>query len=597
MSDNVSVTPANDSAVIERISLFVYQAILEIQQQQPELLKEKYRNIPWHDTRHRSTFRVKLEAGISNTQDQELLIQRVQKFIQILLVSNYFELPQFSHLVNQLRFLTQKLVDSNQVVRENTTQANEPSSSPIAEKLNQSSKGIAILLLDAENLQINIETEKILEEICTYPIQIKIAFANWRNMGKHDVEFHNRGYELIHVPAAKDSADVKMATVGSSIFVHYPTAKEVLVCSSDGVLTHLCTTLQTHGLNVYQVRQKGNAINILNTQTHQTQTHYLEPIRGIPSLEDFIIQLKKLIQSEQKRTNTQWIRLSKISHLFQEEYKSSISQVVYHHLPGKRARDVFIDNPAIFSVHQVSEQSEIYINLFDASLSEIRGTNNSNQISSTKLEDKHLANINSCDKQEDTSSQAQAISLKNNESVTQVINSSIPKIDSKQELERIIVKLIESMEADFAGGKIPISKLGSMLKTVSGESGNSMIKKLKLGNNFTKFLRSCTTLNVDDSENTIQVILSNPSFTEINSANELEQYLLNNLKFLMAKSSKNKIPLEVLGTEFNKQYGKPISTIIKQLKLGNNLVKFIQSCSTFKIEKKGKGYQITLAVT
>ncbi|HEY9833005.1 MAG TPA: hypothetical protein V6D26_20810 [Stenomitos sp.] len=42
MLDNASVTPANDSAVIHPISLCVYQAILEIQQQQPELLKAKY---------------------------------------------------------------------------------------------------------------------------------------------------------------------------------------------------------------------------------------------------------------------------------------------------------------------------------------------------------------------------------------------------------------------------------------------------------------------------------------------------------------------------------------------------------------------------
>jgi hypothetical protein len=42
MLDNASVTPAHDSAVIHQISLCVYQAILEIQQQPPELLKEKY---------------------------------------------------------------------------------------------------------------------------------------------------------------------------------------------------------------------------------------------------------------------------------------------------------------------------------------------------------------------------------------------------------------------------------------------------------------------------------------------------------------------------------------------------------------------------
>lgn len=596
MSDNANVTPANDSAVIHKISLCVYQAILEIQQQQPELLKEKYRNIPWHDTRHRSTLRVKLEAGISNTQDQELLIRKVQKFLEILLIPNYFELPKFSNLINKLRPVIQQLAESNPIACENTAQANEPSSSPMAEKLNQFSKGIAILLLDAENLQINANTEKFLEGICNYPIQIKIAFANWRNMGKQDVEFHNRGYELIHVPAAKDSADVKMATVGSSIFVHYPTAKEVLVCSSDGVLTHLCNTLQTHGLNVYQVRQKGNTINILNTQTHQTQTHYLEPIRGIPSLEDFISQLKVLIQLEQKRTNNQWIKLSKISHLFQETYKLSISQVVYHHLPGKRARDIFIDNPAIFSIHQVSEQSEIYVNLFDASLREITEITNSSQTYEPNIEDNNLSELSSCAQQKNTSYNSQSISLKANDSVAGFVNPSSKRIDSKQELERVIIKLIESMQADFPGGRIPVSKLGTMLKTVSGESANSITKKLKLGNNFTKFLQSCTPFTVESSGNNAQVILSNSSSTsnEIKSAMELEQYLFNMLKSLSAKSSNKQIPLEVLGTEFHKQYGQPISALIKQLQLGNNWVKFIQSCSTFKIEKKGKGYQIRL---
>ena len=126
-------------------------------------------------------------------------------------------------------------------------------------------------------------TEKLLAGVCTYPIQIKVAFATWRTMGKHDIKFHGRGYELIPVPAGKDSADVKMATVGSSIFVHYPTAKEILVCSSDGVLTHLCTMLQTHALTVYLVRKQGENLTVLNSETNQTQTYSLKAVQEIPS--------------------------------------------------------------------------------------------------------------------------------------------------------------------------------------------------------------------------------------------------------------------------------------------------------------------------
>lgn len=60
-------------------------------------------------------------------------------------------------------------------------------------ELPTASKAIAILLLDAENLQLDVQTEKFLSGICHYPIQIKIAFANWRSLGKLDVDFHSRG--------------------------------------------------------------------------------------------------------------------------------------------------------------------------------------------------------------------------------------------------------------------------------------------------------------------------------------------------------------------------------------------------------------------
>jgi Protein of unknown function DUF88. len=134
-------------------------------------------------------------------------------------------------------------------------------------------------------LQLNIETEKFLEGISLYPIQIKVAFANWRSMGKKDAEFHERGYQLIHVPPGKDSADLKMATVGASIFVHYPTAKEIFVCSSDRALTHLSNTLQAHGLTVFQVRKQADKIIVLNSRTGQLETHYLTSKPEIPPIE------------------------------------------------------------------------------------------------------------------------------------------------------------------------------------------------------------------------------------------------------------------------------------------------------------------------
>lgn len=465
MLDNASVTPANDLAVIDEISLCVYQIILEIQQQQPEFLKEKYRSIPWHESRNRDAFLMKLSAGISKAQQREALIGKVQKFLQMLLIPSYFELPSFANLMSQIGSLTQQLQESSHSVNLNSSQPAELSISTTSGEVTPLAPGIAILLLDAENLQLDTNTEKFLAGVCSYPIQIKVAFANWRNMGKHDIEFHGRGYELIHVPAGKDSADVKMATVGSSIFVHYPTAKEVLVCSSDGVLTHLCTTLQTHGLTVYLVRKQGENLTVLNSKTSQAKTYSLKSVQEIPSLEDFLVQLVELIKAEQKRTKNQWIKLERISRLFQEKYKLLLNQVISHHLPSKKVRDFFIEHPAHFVVHQISAQAEIYINLFEPYSTNFTQVNQSQQQAEPKANAK-----------------------------------STVVISSRTELEQILIKMIEAATNQSPGSYMPITILGTQFQRKYSQSVTIILKKLQLNVKLSKFLQSCKTFELRQTE-------------------------------------------------------------------------------------------------
>ena len=458
MPDNASVTPAKDSAIFHEISLCVYQAILEIQQQQPELLKEKYRTIPWHHDQHQSNFVLKLNASISTTNNQNVLLQRVRKILQILLHPSYFESPSFGNLMEKIYVLIRSTAKSNPSVSGNSTQQTTSYLSSTSGQLASSTNGIAILLLDAENLQLDPNTEKFLAGICSYPIQIKVAFANWRSLGKQDIELHGRGYELIHVPAGKDSADVKMATVGSSIFVHYPTAKEVLVCSSDGVLTHLCTTLQTHGLTVYLVRRRGDIITVFNSKTRQNQTHSLKALAEIPPFDEFIQQLKILIKTEQKRTDSQWIKLVRISSLFQETYKLSLSQVVSHYLPGKKPRDVFLDHPANFVVHQVSERDELYINCFEAAT------------------EPNLAD----------------------ESRTQ--SNKLVEIRSRTELEQILMKIVKASTNQSSDHYMPITILGTLFRRQYSQSVTTVLKKLQLNAKLTKFLQSCEAFELRQTE-------------------------------------------------------------------------------------------------
>ncbi|MDZ8084812.1 MAG: NYN domain-containing protein [Nostoc sp. DedQUE12b] len=191
---------------------------------------------------------------------------------------------------------------------------------PKAEIKHQLDTGISLLLLDAENLKLDINSELFLASACKYPLQFKMAFANWKNpsIGKQDIELYNRGYQLVHVPEGKDSADAKMIAFGACIVRFYPTVKEILVCSSDGILIHLCNELQNQGLIVYWVRRQGQTLHIENRNTGKFTHYSLAMATEVPSLEKVVEQIQDLIKNEQDSINTRLHRLTTIASLFQE---------------------------------------------------------------------------------------------------------------------------------------------------------------------------------------------------------------------------------------------------------------------------------------
>lgn len=125
------------------------------------------------------------------------------------------------------------------------------------------SKGIAVLLLDAENLQLSPEMEGFLQQQSLFQITCKVAFANWRTLGNVDQSLYERGYDLIQVPGAKDAADGKMITFGCQLRELYPKAKTVFVCSSDAVMLSLCNCLLQQELEVYRVIKQDNQIKVI----------------------------------------------------------------------------------------------------------------------------------------------------------------------------------------------------------------------------------------------------------------------------------------------------------------------------------------------
>ncbi|MEG4250408.1 MULTISPECIES: NYN domain-containing protein [unclassified Microcoleus] len=469
MPDRTPLLATQESLAFSAISRYIAQTLITIQEKHPEWITEKYRKTPWAKPDFQSVLIGKLTKSFSVASDTDSLLLTAKKYLQILLIPEFVNSPQFSKLCAQIQQLAQSQTapakSENLVSSEPPTPtANQPAPRPV---------GIAILLLDVENLQLTIETEKFLEGICHYPIQIKVAFANWRSMGKKDAEFHQRGYQLIHVPPGKDSADLKMATVGASIFVHYPTAKEIFVCSSDRALTHLSNTLQAHGLTVFQVRKQIDKIIVLNSKTGQVETHSLVTTPEITPLEQLVIQLKELIKKEQKRTSTQWIKLSTISALFKENYGLVLNQVVAHHLLGTKTRDIFLKYPTDFALHKPSETSQTYVTLFEVRLSPPPPILNQENLNNHQAAPATLTDINSL-----------------------------------EDLERALVKIVGDLTDNSPENSVFLSNVGSEFHRQYGKQITQIIKDFNLGRKFTKFLQSCASLQLKKAEKGWQVSLN-----------------------------------------------------------------------------------------
>jgi hypothetical protein len=255
------IKPVHEVMTLQQISIAVYELVVLVQQDQPDLLLEKYQKIAWKSDRYKSAFIEKLSAKLSQASNQKVLMHQVERWLMMLFVPGFFESLLFKVVISRI----EQIID---IQAQLLAQQQERLNQPVLETVpSQRPEAIAILLQDAENIKLSVAEEQFLAKSCTCPIQIRIAFANWRYVGKLDIEFHERGYQMIHVPAGKNTADLQMTALGASVFLAYPTAQEVLVCSSDSDLLSLCNILQTHGLTVYSVRKKDDYMIMINRNT------------------------------------------------------------------------------------------------------------------------------------------------------------------------------------------------------------------------------------------------------------------------------------------------------------------------------------------
>jgi hypothetical protein len=411
------------------------------------------------------------------------------------------------------------------------------------------SGGIAILLLDAENLKLKVNTEQFLAGLCDYPLQVKIAFANWKNpsTGKLDAELYDRGYELIHVPGGANSADGKMIAFGAAILYRYRDVRQVFVCSSDGLLNHLCNQLQNQGLTVFRVRRQNSVLSVENPLTGDTHHYSCEREMKIPSFEELANQVAELLKAEHKSIEERIARFSSVAELFQERrtvaFNSTTSSVALSESAQNEVTPLLEASLATVAVHQ---------NVAEQNLPEIIPGLNSNAIESLDVFKTILVEI------------IEAANIELKEDAIPVIKVKTDFLAKYQTNADLVVK-------KFLG------KTSSLIKYLKSESGVFQVKLI-------------------DQKHQVAIVAKKSSTSKTHSSADLEASLVKIITGLTAQSPGSYIPINQVASEFNKLYNQPITKKLQSLNLGSKVIDFLQSCQSFKVKKYGKNYQVAIAL-
>ncbi|MEG3439202.1 NYN domain-containing protein [Pannus brasiliensis CCIBt3594] len=503
------------------IASTIYQCLLSVYRHYPRWMSEKLKNQPWEKEEFRERFiawsieKIGMPTGTNET------VNRLLPMLTSGLESEFFTSPYYVRLITSVHEILQY---------------------PF---LNYSS----MILLDAENLFLEEKLERFVAETSPYPIRGKYAFANWRGLGKKDLDFHQRGYHLIHVPPDKNNTDLKMTSFGLSIAIQYPRIKEVFVCSSDRDLDHLANSLLSHGLKVYRVFRRDNDLVVSDGNSSSDRKYSLVTAESVLSLEDSISSLKEIVQKEREDSNSFWMPLARLSAVFREKHGITLSQVISRHLPGKRARDIFLDRKQDFVIHQVSEESEIYISLFDFAPAE-----------STE---------------------------------------ALPSVSrfSKQDCEDFIRGFIEETTRKNPTKPSTVADIASKFYQTHAIQLKQVTEQLGLGKHLPKALKNFERLEITKIGNTYQVSCREDSGSSDPIISTKEQFLeiVDRLtRELLEKSDRPSINIGNVGAYFREQYNVPVTKMMSQLGMGKNLTKAFQSIDGLQLTKVDNNYFVGL---
>jgi hypothetical protein len=447
-------------------------ALLKTQQQRADLLTEAGRT--WLQTTSAEGQIAKLTTLLEQPSTVPDLLRAVERILEKLFIPAFKGSKPYRQVLQQVQRLAIPVRFASRIAPLSPTSPTLPKQFPQDKPSNL--PWVGLLLVDAENMNPPKGLEAFLQTVGRYPLRHRLAFGNWRKLGRRDRELYLRGYQMVHVPSGKNSADIKMAVDTSLITLRNPSIREVFVCSADTDLLHLSYALLSLGVSVYRVSHRHNGwFEVLNLAQQTTQKVYFDSAEGaesatgsaqqvikVPTLAETGRSLKQLLAQAHQDQPDQPITIGHLGKLFRDRHHLSANEALQAN-SGYKTLGQFLKAHTAFVLSPLPDSKQIVVTLKAA-------TNDNTPAPQT-------ADI-----------------------PTPLLPEGLPPvllpITDAQTLEQAIIKLLWSLSSGQPDGQIRLAVLAAYFAHVHQESMSAALKRIGEPKGLPKFLAKCRSLRV-----------------------------------------------------------------------------------------------------
>ncbi|OKH50216.1 hypothetical protein NIES30_05865 [Phormidium tenue NIES-30] len=455
---------------------FLHAMLLKTQQQRADLLTEASR--AWLQATSTETQITRLTALLE--QQPGLSVPTVERILAKLFVPAFQGSKPYGQIlqrVQQLAIAAATSPISSAIPKQTPAPLTQDKPSPLP--------WVGLLLVDAENMNPPEVLEAFLQTVGQYPIRHRLAFGNWRRLGRRDRDLYRRGYQMVHVPSGKNSADIKMSVDTSLVTLQNPSIREVFICSADTDLLHLGYALLNLGVSVYCVSHRHDGwFELLNLAQQTTEKVYFgsgegndpatesaQQVMKVPTLAETARSLKQLLAQAHQDDPDQPITMGHLGKLFRDRHHLSASEALQAN-SGYKTLGQFLKSHRAFVLSPLPDSKQIAVTL------------------------KAIANNTSPPPEPAVALIVPQLeeSLKSEGAVEAA--ALPPPITDAHSLEQALITLLWRLSSGQTDSQIQLSVLAAYFAHVYQEPMSAVLKRIGEPKGLPKFLGKCRSLKV-----------------------------------------------------------------------------------------------------